>query len=614
MGRGGSRIGRLARPMAGAVVALLAAACGPLPDDVDGLLMAGPGDPFPSPLYLAADGRVDLGRLPPVAGAPVPPSTWRVGFSPAQVAVVRLDGVDPAALPDPAAPTPGQGGVRLVDRTARRWLPVMAELDAGAEPGPASLLVRPLERLPPGHRVAVVVTTAATARPERFEQLLSRRPPASIAQLREPFVELVDDLVELGMPEEEIAFAWDFPIDDPLRVTRSAIATLPAAPLTITWDEVREGDAAGPLAYRTARGSFAVPAILDADGRLRVDEAGQVSADGTILADVFVHVPASAAGAEPGTVPVVLFGHGIFGTPDLYLDLDDPTDVSRLAEAGPFILVATRFTGLSRPDVALALSAANDLGKLPALTDQLVQAQVALRALAEHVADGHLASDPVLRGPDGRSLASAATPAYYGISLGAIQGAVAVGTGLPVDAAVLHVGGSMWSTMLERSSNFLVFDGVVRNVVPDPASRAELLAWTQLHWDLVDPLSGELASVDAPILLQEALGDEQVPNLTTRVLARSAGWPAVGPMVDAPWGLERIEPAPSPMSAFVQFDPELPLPDETNRPAEVTGAHATPRGWPGHRAQTVTFLRPATRGVVVHPCGDAPCSASNPGG
>jgi hypothetical protein len=608
-----SRVPRCLARAAGALALSALVACGPAPDEGLGLLDAGAGEPFPSFLHLNAAGRVDLSGLPAVDGVAVEPSAWRAGFSPAQVAVVRLDGVDPSALPHHANPTPGAGGVRLLDRTTGRWLPVMAELDAGAPRDRASLLIRPLVRLTPGHRVAVVVTTEAAPRPARFDQLLSRRPPASLASVRHDFVSLVDDLADRGLDPADVALAWDFLVDDPMRVTRSAIATLDGWSPTIRWSEVRAGPDAGPLALRTAKGSFTVPDLLGADGRLQIDADGGVFAQGSVEVDLFVHVPMSAALAAPGTVPILLFGHGIFGTPDAYLDADAQTDVSRLAESGPFIVVATRFSGLSRPDVPAALSAANNLTRLPVLTDRLVQAQVALRALADMTSDGRLSVEPPLLDDAGESYASTAAPAYYGISLGAIQGAVAMGLGLPCDAAVLHVGGSMWSTMLERSSNFEVFDGVVRNVVPDPSERAVLLAWTQLHWDLVDPMSVDLAAVQASILLQESLHDEQVPNLTTRALARGAGWPAVGPFAEPAWGLEPVAPSATPSSGLVQFDPGRPPPIDANRPAAVTGAHAAPRTWAGHRSQTRTFLAPATRGRIVHPCGEAPCSADNPG-
>lgn len=591
-------------------------ACGPVPDEGAGLLGESWALPFPSAVHLDQEGHVDLRDLPAVDGVTVPVgrSAWRDGFSPGQVAVVQIDGVDPESLPHWRSPTPGEGGVRLADLTAGTWLPTFAELDAGADSAEVpALLVRPLVSLPPGHRIAVVLTTQAVDRPDRFEALLSRRPPSSIADLRLPTLELLAGLEGLGLESDQVALAWDFPVADPLRPLRLAIRDLQGFSTDVELPDVREEELAAPLAWRTAVGSFTVPSVLDEGGRLRLEPDGSLTAHGTMQADLWVHVPDSARDLPAGSVPVMIFGHGIFGAPEFYLDGDSPSDLARLANDGPFIIVASRFTGLSRNDVGLALSAANNLTRVPELTEQLVQGQLALRVLADWVDAGGLDDHPVVQAADGGSLISGEGPVYYGISLGGIQGALGLSLGMPARASVLHVGGAMWSTMLERSSNFEVFDGVVRTVVPRAVDRALLIAWTQLHWDLVDPYSDPSAMLSAPVLLQEAVHDEQVPNLTTRALARSAGMVAVEPLVEPVWGLDATVAPATVAGAYVQLDPERAPPIDANRPAEVTGAHTAPRGWSGTRRQTLTFLRPQTLGVVEQPCGDAACSRSNPG-
>ncbi|TVQ94573.1 MAG: hypothetical protein EA397_01415 [Deltaproteobacteria bacterium] len=608
-------IARSAAWIALSASALLSTACGPVPDQGEGLLGTGPAAPFPSVFQLDDEGFVDLKGLPRYDGMEVDVgrTAWRRGFSPAQVSIVHLEGLDAQDLPSWRSPTPGQGPVRLLDLTEGTWLPVMAELDANAPPAEASLLIRPLQALPPEHRVAVVLTTEATPRPERFDALLSRRPPQSIAHLRDHFRELVASIEQAGLPEGEIALAWDFPIEDALRPTRSAVASLQGFTSQITWDELRVDDQADGDGWRTAIGRFTVPSVLDEEGYLRLEPDGSVTSEGEVSFDLWVHVPESVRGAPPGTVPVVIFGHGIFGASEFYLGGSSRSAVHRVAEEGGVIMVATRFTGLSRPDLGLALSVANDMTRMPLLTEQLVQAQVGLRGLAELVASGELLDEPVFQAESGGSLARDEDPAYYGISLGGIQGSVAISLGLPVASAVLHVGGSMWSTMLERSSNFVAFDGIVRNKMPDPSEMALMIAWTQLHWDLVDPYAGAHALDGVNVLLQEALLDEQVPNLTTRALARSAGMAAVGPMVEPPWGLEQVAAPARVGPAYTQFDPELEGAPDVNRPAFETGAHGGPRRWPGVRAQTVHFLHPDTQGEVIHGCGEAPCTDSNRG-
>jgi hypothetical protein len=96
--------------------------------------------------------------------------------------------------------------------------------------------------------------------------------------------------------------------------------------------------------------------------------------------------------------------------------------------------------------------------------------------------------------------------------------------------------------------------------------------------------------------------------MTTEALARSVGLPLLAPAATAPYGLPPVD-GPLPR-ALTQFDPGKALPPETNRPAPTTDAHTTPRLWAGQRHQTVEFL---LTGQVVHPCGDAPCTETNPG-
>ena len=288
-----------------------------------------------------------------------------------------------------------------------------------------------------------------------------------------------------------------------------------------------------------------------------------------------------------------------------------PSSTSTTRATATAIVVATNWRGLTTPDLVDTTLAAGDFARIHEVTDRLVQAHVNLRSLIAMVEAGHLLDHPGLAGRDGQVLFDPDRRYYYGISLGGIEGAVLWATDAPVDAAALHVGGAMWSTMLERSSNWPLFEGILVRVVDDPADRQLLYSLSQLYWDPVDPMSytADLQRPERrPALLQIAIGDEQVPNFTSDALARSVGLPLLAPEVGVPEGLSS---AAGPLTrAYVQFDPGTDLPPATNRPAPVTDAHTTPRTWPGARHQVVRFLRD---GVIEHFCGDAPCTASNPG-
>jgi hypothetical protein len=590
----------------------------PVPDEGTGILGTGWANPFPSTDQLGADGHLALRDLPvmPATELPVERLAWRTGFSPAQVSVLRLAGVDDAGFPDGAG-EPGEGTVHLVDLTAGREVRCLAELDAYPGASEVSTLIRPLEALPYGHRIAVVVTTGAVARPERFDLLLGDPPPRSLAAVADGYRALIDDL-DPFVPAAEIAVAWEFPVGDGRAPLRSALAGV--GPSTShTFDRVRNleaGDTVAPGTWRVAEGTFTVPDLTGADHLLSLDADGGVTVEGEARAQLYVHVPTSVKDAPAGSVPVMVFGHGIFGDPARYFDdAEDPSGVLALAEDLGVIVVGTLWRGLASPDRLVPITVAGDFGRFPELTDLLVQGQADTAALVRSVREGELLDDPVFEGAAGQSLPDRTRIVYYGISLGAIEGMVLWAQDPEIEQAVFHVGGGMWSTLLERSSNWSAFELLVTPSIENPADRQILYSTSQLWWDPVDPMSWtEELAAGRPFVLQEAVGDEQVANLTTEALARSAGLPVLGPAPYVPSGLA-VESADlaAGARALVLFDPQVPLPAPGNRPATVTHAHEIPRTWPGTAAQTATHLDVRTSGEIRHFCGDDPCSADNPG-
>lgn len=600
-------------------LALALTACTPAPPPGVGIVGDSLLDPFPTVLQMRG-GHVDIQGLPQAeGGTPVPVDrvAWRTGFSPVQVSVVHLAGVVPGALPSWRSPTPGEGGVRLVDLDTGTFLPVVAELDANAtDPTTAALLIRPLQAIPAGHTAAVVVTTEAATRPARFDALIGKHPPEDLADVADHFRGLVDTLVGLGISEDQIAIAWDYPVGDGTAPLASALDQLPVSD---TWsiDTVRnedDGDRVAPHTWRAASGTVEVPWFLGDDEWLALNADGTVSSQGKQRVLLYVHIPESVKDAPAGTVPVVVFGHGLLQRPEFYLDNDqDAEGVLAMLDRAGAIAVATKWLGLSADERVDALTVASDFGKLPIVTDRLVQGVAQTRALVDLAKHGGLLDDPVFEGATGQPLPDPDHVLYYGISLGGIEGATLVGTGAEVDAAVLHAGGGAWSTMLERSADWHLFDLAMHTSMPDASDRQLLYATSQLFWDAVDPADwiDGIAS-GPPVLWQECYGDDQVPNLTTEIIGRSVGVTLLDPAIRVPYGLsEANSPIPAPARAMAQFDPEVGEPPDANEPAPVTNAHTIPRVWPGAWEQTAHFL--TSRGEVVHYCGADPCSASNPG-
>ena len=115
------------------------------------------------------------------------------------------------------------------------------------------------------------------------------------------------------------------------------------------------------------------------------------------------------------------------------------------------------------------------------------------------------------------------------------------------------------------------------------------------------------------MLFHEAFGDFQVANLTTEVLARTAGLrlrtPALEDGLDeAPdpfWGLEPVDGDDD--SVLVVWDSGTPAPTEQNLPPrDGRDPHEDPRAAPAAREQKSEFLRSDGRFVDV--C-QGPCTA-----
>ena len=105
------------------------------------------------------------------------------------------------------------------------------------------------------------------------------------------------------------------------------------------------------------------------------------------------------------------------------------------------------------------------------------------------------------------------------------------------------------------------------------------------------------------IVLQVALGDQEVPNLGSYWMARTMGLPVLGPTPTTPWGLS-VQPSPvAAGSAMVIMDGGAPPPPSANLPAENHDMHNLTRRQPATRRQIKEFF---ASGQIVNECA-GPC-------
>jgi len=558
---------------------------------------------IPADLLPAGDTRVPVDRV-----------AWRTGFSPVQTTVLDPEvALDPTSLPPPAG-TGDPDSVILFDLTRSTRIPALVELDAWPDnPEHPRLLVRPLEPLTPGSRVAVTVSDtllttdgAPYSGPDWFDAV---RDGGTVNQGPvDHYAQLTRDLEDAGLPTPVLAV--DFPIGDGRHPLLSIMSHLPT-PDSWEWLRVFDATNGDPLPEGTwlqAEGRFTTRSWLQDDATFELLEDGTPVIQGDVEADLFLFVPDSVRDAEPGTVPVWIFGHGIFSHPRNYLGLeDDPSGVIAMAHEAGAIVLGTTWRGLTRDDITVAASVGGDFGRIPELTDKLGQGVANTAALARLIDHGGILHDPLLEG-----LPNPDVLRYYGISLGGIEGATLFAVDNTLSHGVFHVGGSSWSTMLERSSNWAQFEVLMELHIASPGDRQVLYAASQLFWDTADPALHAEALRNRSVLWQGSVGDEQVPNLTTDLLASAAGATLLGPSPRTASGFTATD-GPLAGPAVSWFDPQVGEPPLENRPADVTGAHSIPRLWDGQHTQTIRFLDASDPGVVVHPCGDAPCTADNPG-
>ena len=598
--------------------------------------------PFPSSFYEVADATSPTGVRVAIDDAILPAprhspalSAARLnrhdGASPSTPFVVYFkDGVDATQLPTLDAldaSVTAASAVQVIDFATGARVPVFAELDANAFDGQRqALLIRPMTRLAPATRYVVALVGLRDAAghplaPAPFVALRDGKPLSkALGALAPSYAEIFAMLDGAGVPRASLTLAWDVTTASDADATShlvgmrdTALAMVPQ----LTWTFAKQTDTpADPERLRELLGTFSAPSFLENDSMsaaMHADAAGTPVLRGLGTANFVVEIPQCATTAT-GPLPVMVYGHGLFGTAPGELGS------SYLKQLGNFLCmvqIGTDWIGLANYDfTTLANDVLTDFNNINILTDRLQQAHVNAQVLTRLVLT-RMKDDPAMQ-VNGHPVIDGTTAYYFGISNGGIQGGTFMALSEDITRGVLDVPGCEWSLLMFRSADFAPLQTILGSALPDPLDQEVLLAMLQPEFDYSDPATFAPHLLAAPlpgttakrILVQESEGDAEVTNVSTRVLARTIGLPGLD-LEHPVYGVPEL-PGPLP-SAYTQWDVmPTPLPPDGNTPPDTdNGAHGAIRQLVLLEQQLAAFFTPT--GQVTQTC-TGPCVCSLPGG
>jgi hypothetical protein len=237
--------------------------------------------------------------------------------------------------------------------------------------------------------------------------------------------------------------------------------------------------------------------------------------------------------AKPGT-----YGHGLLG---LYTQVNGQ---ARLGNQSNSIWCAVNWAGFSSDDAAPVAGALTNLSTFNRLVDRMQQGFVNFHYLGRALvnADGFNSSDAFKVDADGsttldpdESVIDTSELYFEGISQGAIMGGALTALSPDFERSVLNVNGMNYSSLLRRSVDFDEYAEAATiglyDSYPNELERPLILSMIQLLWDrgeangyahhmTDDPLAN---TPEHTVLLQAAVGDHQVANITAEVEARTIG-------------------------------------------------------------------------------------------
>ena len=574
--------------------------------------------PYPSAFFQVPDETTGTGyrvNLPENA-LPVPPGSTPLDMGPTNTA----DGVSPAGpilihfgadvdpihltdihnLADSISP---DNPMALFNYPTGRRVMFLSEMDMNRKPNfpdRYALIVRPLEPMEMGMRHVVVLTKDLTdtkgeplESPEAFAVLRDGIPTtnAIIEDVRDHYEQLFDFLEQNGYPRQNLLLAWDFMVasDDYLlgSILSMRVKTLTRVRETgLGYTITRVQDNPNEYVAKIVEGDFEVPAFLNDQSEFDYDENHHPIEQPESLWFPFTMILPKKVLTTDEPLPLAIFGHGIFGAGREYLTGWASDIIQSMAHRLGTVIIATDWIGLSSGDLDLILTEVlPDLNRMTLVTDRLQQSLINNLTMTE-LALGALSEDPQVKIGD-KKLLDESRVYYYGVSLGGIQGSSFMSLSNRITRGVLAVPGSVWLNMIPRSVVWLPIKAVMDIRYPDPLVQQMGIAIIQTRFDHSDPINLSRLMYKTPLpdapanrtfILQESIGDSQVPNMTTEMLARAFGVKLMTPSIYDVSGLDTT-PSPASESVLVQYhlveqEQANPPPEQNIPPTSDNGVHS----------------------------------------
>lgn len=584
-----------ADPTAGAALLgpFLDGDCDPIAPELCGL-------PFPSNVYMVADetsptgARVAFGPTTlPVSddGLQSTPDLLNVadGFSPTAGPIAFLAGAtDTGFAPptNPGASLSGDSPTLILDADTGALVPHFAELDRSHDDDSRrAILLRPVTLLEHGHRYIVALRGVVDAEgtpvaPSPVFAALrdgTAHDDPSVEARRGLYADIFERLDAAGVDHADLQLAWDFTV-----ASRDSTA---GRLLSMRDDALARAGTGANYAFTSVEtdpdpgiilrveGTVDVPLYLDdggPGGTLVLGDDGLPVYQGSYPYPFVLLVPESCAGQS---CPVVQYGHGLFGS---RYSIDQDGYYAAASTFGAVVL-SMDWIGMSNADIAViaAAAAGGDVSGFASIPDRSQQGMVNL-AVALRTLQGTMRDDAALQF-DGVPVVDPDVRYYVGGSQGGIYGATYMAVSPDIERGVLVVPGMSYSLMLPRSVYWSDYaTPFVVDRFEDPRVVQLVLGYVQMLWDRAEPSGYATAISDDPfpgtpahrVLLMEGVGDHQVPNLSTELLARAVGAAYLAPGNRELYALPAESSSVSEGNALLDYDYGLgPVPLE-NVPME----------------------------------------------